>query len=427
MQQPPKLLVDLFKAYYCARRYKRNSPDCLAFEIDYEKKLFQLYQEIINNQYKISRSLCFVSFSPVQREIFAGNFRDRIVHHLIYNYLSPFFERLFIYDDYSCRLEKGVSLGIRRLDHFIRACSKNYSQDCYVLKLDIKGYFMSIDRNILYQKVEKVINRFRADLGVDYDLLLRLVNLVIFHNPTKHCYIKGAQEDWRGLPKSKSLFYARKGKGLPIGNLTSQLFGNVYLNDFDHFVKNKLRCRYYGRYVDDMVFIHQDKNYLKSIIPEINNYLREKLCLEIHPKKTYLQHFTKGVQFLGVIIKPHRIYVGQRSKQSFYKKIIEWNKIIENQKGQITKSQLNVFLFSLNSYLGHFYQCSAYKLSHKITHKNLSPYFKKYIYIIGGYKKAISLSLPALIVSASFQLRLCERSEAVQSSVSASEAKQSKE
>ncbi|MEA2113027.1 MAG: RNA-directed DNA polymerase [Patescibacteria group bacterium] len=389
MQQPSKLLVDLFKAYYDARKNKRKSPDCLAFEMNYEENIFKLYHEIINNQYNISRSLCFISFNPVQREIFAGNFRDRIVHHLIYNALSSLFERLFIYDDYSCRLKKGVSLGIRRTDYFIRSCSKNYSQDCWILKLDIKGYFMSIDKKILYEKIKKVVCDVNNEFNFDKELLLHLVYPVIFHDPTKHCYMKGIKEDWVGLPKTKSLFFAKKGKGLPIGNLTSQLFGNVYLNDFDHFVKTKLRCKYYGRYVDDMVFVHQDKEYLKSIIPKISNYLKKELDLEIHPKKIYLQYFSKGVLFLGVVIKPYRIYIGQRNKRSFYKKIMEWNKIIENQKGQITEDQLKTFLAVLNSYLGCFYRCSSYKLCQKLVYKNLSSYFAKYICITKGYKKAI--------------------------------------
>ena len=389
MKQPPKLLVDLFKAYYNARKNKRKSPDCLAFEINYEKNLFQLYREIINKQYKISSSLCFISFSPVKREIFAGNFRDRIVHHLIYGYLSPFFEKLFIYDDYSCRLEKGVSLGIKRLDHFICACSKNYSQDCYTLKLDVKGYFMSIDRKILFNKVEKTVNHFEKELTVDKNLLLYLIHLIVFHSPTQFCHIRGKKEDWCGLPKSKSLFFAKEGKGLPIGNLTSQLFGNVYLNDFDHFVKNKLQCKYYGRYVDDMVFVHQDKEYLKSLIQQVSNYLEKELELEVHPKKIYLQSFTKGISFLGVVTKPYRTYAGQRSKRSFYKQIIKWNEIIEKQEGLITKDQLKIFLSSMNSYLGYFYQRSAYKLCDKMIKRVLSSYFGNFICITKGYKKAI--------------------------------------
>ena len=392
MQQPPKLLINLFKAYYNARKNKRKSLDCLDFEMNYEKKLFQLYQEIINKQYKISSSLCFISFYPVKREIFAGNFRDRIVHHLIYSYLSPFFERLFINDSYSCRLKKGVSLGIKRLDHFIRSCSENYSQDCYVLKLDIKGYFMSIDREFLYKKVKKTVNHFEKELLIDKNLLLHLIRLTIFHNPTQHCHIRGNKEDWAGLPKSKSLFFTKKGKGLPIGNLTSQLFGNVYLNDFDHFVKNNLKCKYYGRYVDDMVFVHQDKNYLQSLIPQIKDFLEEKLDLEIHPNKIYLQHFNNGVSFLGVIIKPYRRYVGLRIKKSFFNKIIKWNKIIISQNGELSEIQLKKFLAIINSYLGFFYKCSSYNLCVNCFYKNLSPYFAKYICIERDCKKAIQLS-----------------------------------
>jgi len=389
MKQPSKLLIDLFKAYYNARKNKRKSPDCLDFEMNYEKNLFQLYQEIINKKYKISSSLCFISFYPVKREIFAGNFRDRIVHHLIYSYLSPLFERIFIYDDYSCRLKKGVSLGIKRLDYFIRSCSKNYSQDCYILKLDVKGYFMSINREILYNKVEKTVNRFEKELTIDKNLLLYLIHLIVFHKPTQFCHIRGKKNDWIGLPKSKSLFFTKKGAGLPIGNLTSQLFGNVYLNDFDHFVKNNLKCKYYGRYVDDMIFVHQDKKYLKSLIPKIKDFLKKELDLEIHPNKIYLQHFNKGVSFLGVIIKPYRMYIGLRIKKSFYKKIKKWNNLIISQKGELTEIQLKEFLAIINSYLGFFYKCSSYNLCVNCFYKKLSPYFVKYICVVGGYKKAI--------------------------------------
>jgi len=257
---------DLFKAYYDARKNKRSTINALAFEVDYETKLFQLYEEIKNRQYQISPSICFISFKPVQREIFAADFRDRIIHHLIYNYISPFFERLFINDAYSCRVGKGTSYGIKRVNHFIRSCSHNYSRDCYILKLDIKGYFMGIDRSLLYQKVEQTLSRFKNKINFDLDLVLYLIQKVIFNDPTKDCRLKGKREDWLGLPKTKSLFYAGENKGQPIGNLTSQLFGNVYLNDFDHFIKCRLKCRYYGRYVDDMVIVHQDKEYLKSVV-----------------------------------------------------------------------------------------------------------------------------------------------------------------
>jgi len=165
---------------------------------------------------------------------------------------------------------------------------------------------------------------------LDKDLILYLIKKIVFNDPTKNCQVKGKREDWVGLPKSKSLFFAKKDKGFPIGNLTSQLFGNIYLDDFDHFVKEKLKIKHYGRYVDDMIFVHADKKYLQSIIPKVRSYLQEKLSLTLHPKKIYFQHYVKGVKFLGTYILPHRIYIDKRTKKNLYDKIKYWNEFIEN-------------------------------------------------------------------------------------------------
>jgi len=385
-----KLLIDLFRAYYDARRNKRSTINALAFETNYESNLFKLYQEIKSGKYKISPSICFISFEPVQREIFAADFRDRIIHHLIYNYISPFFERLFINDSYSCRKGRGTSYGIKRLNHFIRSCSDNYKRDCYILKLDIKGYFMAIDHSLLYQKVEKILNRFRREADFDVDLILSLIHQVIFHDHTKHCCLKGRRSDWQGLPKTKSLFYAEKNKGLPIGNLTSQLFGNVYLNDFDYFVKHKLGCKYYGRHVDDFVIVHQDKEYLKSIIPLLKEYLQNELSLELHSEKIYLQHFSKGVFFFGVIIKPYRIYIRNQTKGNFYKKIKYWNNFLAERQYKLNEESLKQFLSSVNSYLGIMKHYNTYNLRKRTLIQNLSAYFWNHVYISNNYSKLVS-------------------------------------
>jgi retron-type reverse transcriptase len=204
---PCKLLVDLFQAYYDARKNKRNTVNALNFERHLESSLFALYDEIIEGRYEPKPSICFIVDRPVKREIFAADFCDRIIHHLIYNYISPIFEKSFINDSYSCRKNKGTHYGIKRMDHFIRSCSQNYTQDC----------------------------------------------------------------------------------GLPIGNLTSQLFGNICLNEFDHFVKKDLHIRYYGRYVDDFILIHQEKEYLKSLIVPIREFLDHNLQLKLHPDKSSLR------------------------------------------------------------------------------------------------------------------------------------------
>ena len=387
-----QLLYDLFQAYYDARKNKRNTINSLSFEIDYERKLFDLYGEIKERRYEIDPSICFIIKEPVQREVFAAGFRDRIVHHLVYNHISPFFERLFINDSYSCRIGKGTSCGIKRLNHFIRSCSRNYSRDCYILKLDIKGYFMSIDRSVLYRKVEETLHRFGNVASFDIDLSLWLVRKIIFHDATKNCRLKGKKSDWQGLPGSKSLFWTGENKGLPIGNLTSQLFGNVYLNDFDHFVKHKLGCEYYGRYVDDLVIVHQDKERLKSIIPLLRKYLKEELFLELHPKKIYLQHFSKGAPFLGAAIKPSRIYIRNQTKGNFYKKIRYWNDFFAEKEQKPTKEILGKFLASMNSYLGVIGQYSTYKLRRKMLIKNLSAYFWNYVYISNDCRKLVPIT-----------------------------------
>jgi hypothetical protein len=339
-----QLLLDLFQAYFDARLNKRNTANVLAFEAGYEQKLFKLYEDIITRRYKVGKSICFIIKKPVKREIFAADFRDRIIHRLIFNYINSIFEKNFIYDSYSCRIGKGTSFGIKRVAHFIRSVSENYQKDCWILKLDIKGYFMAMDRKILYKKIVDRLNMVE-NANFDVSLILYLIREVIFNDPTKNCRVNGRRENWVGLPKSKSLFFAEKNKGFPIGNLTSQLFSNIYMDEFDHMVYKKLKIKHYGRYVDDMVFVHTDKELLKKVIIEIKNYLHIKLGLTLHPKKIYLQYYVKGVSFLGVFIKPYRIYIGSKTKHNFYVKMKEW-RLPQN------KEKIKPITSGVNSYLG---------------------------------------------------------------------------
>ena len=149
MRLPQTLLLDLFRAYYDARRNKRNTHSQIAFEEHLEYNLFKLYDELSTGTYTISPSICFIITDPVRREVFASHFRDRVVHHLIYRQIYDHLDRHFTHDSYSCRVGKGTHYGIHRLDHFIRSCSHNYSTDAYILKLDIQGFFMHIDKELL--------------------------------------------------------------------------------------------------------------------------------------------------------------------------------------------------------------------------------------------------------------------------------------
>lgn len=374
-------LEEIFEAYFSCRKNKRNTMNALAFEVDYEKKLVELHEEINEGRYRVGRSVAFVVENPVKREIFASDFRDRIVHHLIINQINPYLDKTFIFDSYACREGKGTLFGVKRLDKSIRRCSRNYTSDCYILKLDIKGFFMNIDRSILFENLKTFFLEKYPNLNKK--ILLRLSHQVIFNEPTRNCIVNGKPSDWNEIPKDKSLFTTPKGCGLPIGNLTSQVFANLYMNPFDHFVKKELGIKYYGRYVDDFFLIHKDCEFLKSLIPKISNFLEKKLGLKLHPKKIYLQHYSKGVQYLGAFVKQERMYLRNRTKGNFFLALKKQNAIFE--KEEILKKDLDNFLSSMNSYLGIMKHFKTFNLRNTVVEQNLG-FWKNYAYLdIDGF------------------------------------------
>lgn len=376
-------LLELFEAYFICRKNKRNTANALAFEVDYEKNLIGLWREINTGTYKPKRSIAFILDKPVKREIFAADFRDRIVHHLIIKKINPLFEKQFINDNYACRVGKGTHFGILRADRFIRRCSSNYTRDCYILKLDIKDFFMQINRNLLNERLSNFIEqKYKAE---DKYKIIALCRKIIFNDPIQNCVKKSSQKKWAGLPESKSLFYSSEDFGLPIGNLTSQVFANFYMDLFDHFIKHKLKIKYYGRYVDDFIIVHQNKEYLKNLVPDIRDFLRNELYLTLHPKKIYLQHYTKGVRYLGAIIKPNRIYIANRTKGNFYESIEKHNQIASDHKPM--REELGKFQSSMNSYLGIMKHYKTFKLRKQMIIRYVSLFWLNYVYINLEYKK----------------------------------------
>lgn len=351
--------------------------NAVSFEIEYEKNIMELYQDIVERRYEIRPSICFIVHKPVKREIFAADFRDRVVHHLLFQYINPVFDKQFIADTYSCRKKKGTSRGIDRVNYFLRSCSDNYQKECWILKLDIEGYFMSMDRTILWNMICTAF--FRKKKKEDnLDLILYLLQKVIFNDPTDNCFIKGQRKDWIGLPRKKSLFFAKEGSGFPIGNLTSQLFGNIYMSGFDHFVRETLGVKWYGRYVDDMIFMDKKKDFLLEILPKISEYLCHSLALSIHPKKIYLQPLFNGVSFLGVRIKPYRTYIGPRIKRNFFISIGRMRNSFKKRTLLNTRERYQI-LSRVNSYLGCMGWCRSYYLRKKmidlLMKKNLDRYY----------------------------------------------------
>ena len=383
-------LSDLFEAYYCCRKNKRKTANALEFEVDYEEKLIRLWKEVNDGSYRIGRSIAFIVEKPVKREIFAGDFRDRVIHHLIINKFIHLFEKDFIYDSYSCRKGRGTLFGVKRLDRFIRACSANYTRDCYILKMDIQGFFMSIRRDILFDKLFELIGCNYHE--PDRDLLLWLVHKVVMNDCTQDCRIKSPRSKWDGLPSNKSLFgQTGSNRGLPIGNLTSQIFGNFYLSTFDHFIKSRQNIRYYARYVDDFVIVHPDKDFLSGLIPQIRAFLRDKLDLTLHPKKIQLQHYSKGVKFVGAFILPGRIYIDKRTKNNFCQTIRHWDYCVRKKGLHLSYGQVSHLQSSVNSYLGFMRHYRTYKLRRKILY-GMSAKFDRWMHPANNYTKLVNIT-----------------------------------
>lgn len=240
----------------------------------------------------------------MKREIFAADFRDRVVHHWLINQLNPLFEKAFIYDSYASRKGRGAHMGIARAAEFIRKCSFNYQRDSCVLKLDILSFFIRINRRILWERLRRFIEMYYNQ--PDKGSILEVACKVIQNEPTSHCFIKGKRRDWQDFPKDKSFFMRDPTADCLLAISPARCLPIFYLNPFEHFIKHDLGVRFYGRYVDDFIVVHEDKAFLKSLIPQIEQFLQEELELEVHPRKRYLQHYRQGVPFLGVILKPCR-------------------------------------------------------------------------------------------------------------------------
>ena len=227
-------------------------------------------------------------------------------------------------------------------------------------------------------------------LQKDNELILSLTKQVVFNDSTQNCIVKGKRSHWQGLPNNKSLFHSPINCGLPIGNLTSQVFANFYMNTLDHYVKHNLGLRFYGRYVDDFVIVHPNKEYLKELIPKLSTFLYSTLQLTLHPKKIHLQHYKKGVKFIGAVILPNRTYIANRTKGNFYNTIQKQNKIVQNRKP--TKDEQEALLSSLNSYLGLMKHYQSFKLRKQMISKNktgLSGWWFNYVYLTGGFAKFV--------------------------------------
>ena len=270
---------------------KRRRKDVIVFQLELADNLVELYDSLKNKTYKHGGYHAFNISDPKPRNIHKATVRDRVLHHLIYKELYRYFDSRFIYDSYSCRKRKGTHRALDRFKYFAGQVSKNYTRTCYVLKGDIKKFFASIDQMVLMKILERHIE--------DGDILALIYEVVSsFHTTDSRV-------------------------GLPLGNLTSQLLVNIYMHEFDMYVKQELRVKYYIRYADDFTVLSDDKKYLEELLPKFHRFLNTKLHLSLHENKVYIKTYASGVDFLGWVHFPYHRQIRTTTK----------NKIIKNMKG----------------------------------------------------------------------------------------------
>ncbi len=255
---------------------KRSRLDVQGFEMNFMSNIISLHNDLVSKKYQHSLYQAFNISDPKPRNIHKAKVRDRLLHHALYRVLYPFFDKAFIADSYSCRIGKGTHKAMSRFRSFTNKVSRNNTKTVWVLKCDIKKFFASIDQVILIG----ILRQYIPDQNVMW-LLIQII---------------------------RSFHSTEVGRGLPLGNLTSQLFVNVYMNEFDQFVKHKLKARQYIRYADDFVFLSASKPWLESLVPLVKEYLAATLRLTLHPKKLFLKTLASGIDFLGWVHFPdHRV------------------------------------------------------------------------------------------------------------------------
>jgi len=352
----------MYRAYLDCRRSKRNKPDALAFERNYEENLITLIEELRERRYQPSTSTLFYTEKPKLREIFAAAFRDRIVHHLIYNEISPQWERVFIHHSYACRPNKGTHAAALALQHFLRQATLNGKRPASFLKLDIHNFFMTIDRRRLFEML--------AARCHDPDLLW-LLRVVVFHDPTADYELRDPRNLRHRLPPHKSLFNAPPFCGLPIGNLTSQFFANVYLNALDQFVKHHLHGEFYLRYVDDLGLVHRKTESLEEWQSRIAQFADEKLGITLNPRATRLGPVSNGVDFAGFIVRQNYALVRRRVVGNLKAKLRQARPQLvrqtpERRVWRFHPETLATCLAAVNSYFGHFQHAQSRRLIKKL-------------------------------------------------------------
>jgi hypothetical protein len=356
----------------------------LQFMADNETKLVALWRSIVPAQYQPDYATCFVKSWPVKREIFAAAYVDRVVHHWIISRIEPILEDRFKEQgdvSKNCRKGQGSLSAVRAVAELIREETDNYNTDAWIFKGDIYGFFMSIDQALLWEMIEIFVREYyHRD---DIECLLYLIRITVFHRPQDHCIKKSPRSSWDGVPPNKSLFHCQQGKGLPAGNLPSQILANFYGSILDEFFIHTLKIRHI-RFVDDFTCVVKDREaFLALGLPQIKQFLSQQLLVQLHPKKIYLQHYTKGVMFVGAMIMPGRIYISNRTVGGMYRKIHRYNKIAEQGMAFF---YVEKFVQTMNSYFGLMIHYNSYRIRRRAFEMVAKEWFE-YVYVEGDMER----------------------------------------
>lgn len=327
---------NLFAAWDKFRVDKRHKKDVQVFEFKLEQNIFQLHRDLTTKQYRHQPYTGFYIRDPKVRHIHKASARDRILHHAVFQVLNPIFDKTFIPASFSCRVGKGVHKGVLEMERMIRAESRNFTRPCFALKCDVQKFFDSVDHQIMLSILRKKI--------IDLDTLWLLSEIVGSFST-----------------KQANLFDRQ---GLPIGNLTSQLFANIYMNELDQFVKNELRLKCYARYTDDFVITSTNEQYLEEAVNPIQTFLKSKLGLELHPRKIIIRKLHLGIDFLGYIVFRHHRLLRTKTKQRIFRKLRK--RIHEYKNGLVENLALEQ---SLQSYLGVLSHANTYRLGQQLKNQ----------------------------------------------------------
>lgn len=279
---------NLLEAWKEFLRGKRRKPDVQEFGMHLMDNLFSLHRDLISGAYRHGPYHAFNISDPKPRNIHKATVRDRLLHHAIYRVLYPYFDRRFITDSFSCRVEKGTHRALNRFRTFGYKVSQNHTRTCWALKCDIKKFFANIDHTTLLKILEPYLD----------EKTFWLIGMIV-----------------------GSFNSGQSGVGLPLGNLTSQLLVNVYMNEFDQFIKHVLKAQYYLRYADDFAVFSHDRVRLETLLPRIDSFLRVRLKLELHPNKISIRTLASGVDFLGWVHFPGHRVLRTATKRRMLKRI----------------------------------------------------------------------------------------------------------